>query len=115
MQVTVSVTSDDIATGKRAHNSACPLAKAINRAFHKLYLDCQLPEAYAVERAYVSVGLCLYSVSVFPAGYTVGGLCYKAEHTPQTLDFVKAFDGGGVVYPEDFQLDFQLAGEMKRG
>lgn len=86
MRIKVTVTQDDINNGHSVSASACPVAKAINRACdHRLYASVTYDKLYL--RA--------------PTG-TVGFAAPKRVH-----DFVIKFDKGLKVHPFSFTLNLR--------
>lgn len=89
--ITVSVTDDDIAKGKRMDGSFCPIARALRRA---------LPKA-----DWVSVGMTNATYESKPLFRK--RRAYNAPLSREAKRFINDFDSGLTVHPTEFQFEFR--------
>lgn len=82
----IAVDYTAIATGVRSNAEKCPIANVLNRKFPSGrarvdYTDCRVD---------------------------INGKRYHGQLPPTAMAFVAAFDNGGCVQPEEFDVEFKL-------
>lgn len=90
----ITVTQEDINNGKRADYQFCPIALALNRAFHTKSAEVNPSRAYVTRKK-----LWLFES---PALYFL---------PPEASNFVTTFDQGKPVAPFEFELGENVYGK----